>query len=161
MDHFARYALVVAGSPLIRMDAQAILHEAGYRVFTVSGFEDALEILALRGHVLKLLFTEVHTPPGLRMGYDLARRCARDWPDIAIMVSCGATTIPPGLGDLPDRAVFLGKPDRELEQAKPAELQRNIAEEPLPPRLKALARKLEQALAREQHTDPGNRKGLD
>ena len=118
MDPFARYALVVAGSPLIRMDAQTILHEAGYRVFTVSGFEDALEILAMRGHVLKLLFTEEHTPPGMKTGYDLARRCARDWPDIAIVVSCGPTAIPPGGGDLPGGAVFLGKPDLEPEQAR-------------------------------------------
>ncbi|MGN7871543.1 response regulator [Paracoccus sp. 22332] len=107
-DPFARYALVADDNPLIRMDAQAILTEAGFRVYTAAGYEDAMEILASSGHGIHLLFTDVQMPPGTRNGYDLARRCARDWPKIGILVASGAT--PPGPDDLPKSALFLDKP---------------------------------------------------
>ena len=41
-------------------------------------------------------------------GYDLARRCARDMPDIAILVASGAQ--PPEPATLPEAALFLDKP---------------------------------------------------
>ena len=111
LDRFARYALVADDSPLIRMDAQAILRGAGFRVLTATGFEDAMEILACRGHFLKLLFTDVHMPPGRMTGCDLAFRCARGWPDIGIIVTSGAT--PPGPADLPEGTLFIPKPFSE------------------------------------------------
>lgn len=89
------------------MDAQAILMEAGFGVFTASGFEDATDILASRGHELHLLFTDVQMPPGTMTGYDLARLCAWEWPQIDILVTSGAP--PPGPGDMPEGAVFLAK----------------------------------------------------
>ena len=111
LDPFARYALVADDSPLIRMDAQAILTKAGFRVFTAAGFEDAMEILASRGHGIRLLFTDVQMPPGRMTGCNLARRCARSWPEIAIIVTSGAT--PPEAGDLPQGALFIPKPFSE------------------------------------------------
>lgn len=108
MDLFARYALVADDNPLIRMDAQAILMEAGFQVFTAAGFEDAAEILATSGYRIQLLFTDVQMPPGTRTGYDLARLCARDWPEIGILVASGTPLPEPG--DMPERAMFLGKP---------------------------------------------------
>ncbi|MDQ1902659.1 response regulator [Paracoccus sp. WLY502] len=111
LDRFARYALVADDSPLIRMDAQAILTEAGFRVFTAAGFEDAMEILASRGHGIRLLFTDVQMPPGKMTGCDLALRCARDWPEIAVIVTSGA--MPPKPGDLPEGALFVPKPFTE------------------------------------------------
>ncbi|MBY0135072.1 response regulator [Paracoccus yeei] len=104
MDPFGRYALVADDNPLIRMDAQ----EAGFRVFTASRFEDAVEILAVRGHRLQLLFTDVQMPPGTMTGYDLARRCSRDWPQIGILVAFGEPSPKPG--DMLEGAVFLAKP---------------------------------------------------
>jgi DNA-binding NtrC family response regulator len=108
MDLFARYALVADDNPLIRMDAQAILMEAGFGVFTASGFEDAADILASCGNRIQLLFTDVQMPPGTRTGYDLARLCARDWPEIGILVA--SATPPPEPGDMPEGAMFLAKP---------------------------------------------------
>lgn len=108
MDRFARYALVADDNPLIRMDVQAILTDAGFGVFTAAGVEDAMEILASRSHAIKLLFTDVQMPPGTLTGYDLACRCARSWPEIGIIVASGAS--PPNPGDLPEGAVFIHKP---------------------------------------------------
>ena len=65
-------------------------------------------MLASWGHGIHLLFTDVQMPPGTRNGYDLARCCARDWPEIGILVASGAT--PPGPDDLPTGALFLDKP---------------------------------------------------
>ena len=107
-DPFARYALVADDDPLIRMDAAVILTEAGFRVLTATGAEDALAILDANGPSIRLLFTDVQMPPGARNGYDLARRCAGDWPKIGILVASGAQ--PPGPEDLPKGALFIGKP---------------------------------------------------
>ena len=111
LDRFAHYALAVDDSPTIRMDALAILKRAGFRVLTAAGFEDAMEILACRGHFLKLLLTDVQMPPGKMTGCDLAFRCARGWPDIGIIVTSGAT--PPEPGDLPEGTLFIPKPFSE------------------------------------------------
>jgi CheY-like chemotaxis protein len=90
------------------MDVQAILASAGFRVYTAAGVEDALEMLATRGHGIRLLFTDVQMPPSRLTGFDLAWRCARDWPQIGILVASGALL--PGPGDLPERAAFIQKP---------------------------------------------------
>ena len=82
-DPFARYALVADDDPLIRMDAQAILIEAGFRVYAAAGYEDAMEILTSWGHGIHLLFTDVQMPPGEMTGFELARRCAEHWPGSA------------------------------------------------------------------------------
>lgn len=108
MDRFERYALVADDEPLIRMDVQAILTKAGFQVLTAAGAEEALDILLRRSPKIELLFTDVQMPPGKMTGYDLARRCARDMPDIAILVASGAQ--PPEPDTLPEGALFLDKP---------------------------------------------------
>ncbi|MBM3606062.1 MAG: response regulator [Alphaproteobacteria bacterium] len=108
MDRFERYALVADDEPLIRIDVQAILTKAGFQVLTAAGAEEALDILLRRSPKIELLFTDVQMPPGKMTGYDLARRCARDMPDIAILVASGAQ--PPEPDTLPEAALFLDKP---------------------------------------------------
>lgn len=108
MDRFGRYALVADDEPLIRMDVQAILTEAGFRVLSAAGAEKAWDILINRSQEIELLFTDVQMPPGKMTGYDLARRCARDMPNIAILVASGAQ--PPEPDTLPEGALFLNKP---------------------------------------------------
>lgn len=108
MDRFGRYALVADDEPLILMDVKAILTKAGFRVLTATGAEEALDILVHRSLEIELLFTDVQMPPGKMTGYDLARRCARDMPDIAILVASAAQ--PPGPDTLPQGALFIEKP---------------------------------------------------
>lgn len=108
MDRVGRYALVADDKPLLRMDAEAILTEAGFQVLTAAGADEALEILLRRGPDIELLLTDVQMPPGTMTGYDLARHCAHDMPDIAILVASGAQ--PPEPNTLPEGALFLDKP---------------------------------------------------
>lgn len=76
-------SLVADDDPLIRMDAAVILTEAGFRVLTATGAEDALAILDANGPSIRLLFTDVQMPPGEMTGFELARRCAEHWPGSA------------------------------------------------------------------------------
>lgn len=108
IDH---YALVADDDPLMRMDAQAILVGAGFRVHAAASAEEALQILDRHGPAIRLLFTDVQMPPGPLTGFDLAWRCAKTWPQIGILVASGA--VPPEPGDIPEQAVFLPKPFSE------------------------------------------------
>ncbi|MEO1909274.1 MAG: response regulator [Paracoccus sp. (in: a-proteobacteria)] len=108
MNPNAPYALVVDDDFLIRMDACEILKEAGFRCFKAATGEAALEILDKHGSEIQLLFTDVQMPPGEMTGFELAQVCARDWPDIGILVASGGTMPEPG--EMPEGAVFIGKP---------------------------------------------------
>lgn len=50
-------------------------------------------------------------PPSQMTGFDLARRCAEGWPHITILVASGQAKPQPG--DMPEGAVFIGKPFSE------------------------------------------------
>lgn len=101
------YALVVDDDGLIRMDAAAILEEAGFRTFEASDGDKAIGLLAEQHALIVLLFTDVQMP-GSRDGFAVARETARHWPHISIVVASGAAK--PGPGELPDGARFIGKP---------------------------------------------------
>ena len=105
---FTPYALVTDDDVFIRMEASDILQDAGFRVHEASSVNEALAILTQAGAAIQLLFTDVQMPPGQLNGFDLARRCAVDWPDIKILVASGQ--VRPKEGDLPPGAVFVQKP---------------------------------------------------
>jgi len=107
-DDFSPFALVADDDALIRMDAVSILEDAGFRAYEAANVEEALVILGEAGENIQLLFTDVQMPPSSLDGFDLARRCAEDWPHIGILVSSGL--IKPKPGDMPDGAVFVEKP---------------------------------------------------
>ncbi|WP_306752129.1 response regulator [Paracoccus actinidiae] len=108
MDRHSPYALVADDDALIRMDACEILKEAGFRCYEAATAEQAVELLGKFGQNVQLLFTDVSMPPGKMTGFDLARRCARDWLEISILVASGGTL--PRPGDMPDGALFIRKP---------------------------------------------------
>ena len=108
MDRHSPYALVADDDALIRMDACEILKEAGFRCHDAATAEQAVELLGTFGQNVQLLFTDVSMPPGKMTGFDLARRCARDWLEISILVASGGTL--PRPGDMPDGALFIRKP---------------------------------------------------
>ena len=100
-------ALVVDDDAVILCDATAILEEAGFKVITAMHAEEALQHLSENGHQLTVLFTDVEMP-GPIDGFGLARHTAHRWPEVAIIVASGRRS--PGLGDLPEKATFIGKP---------------------------------------------------
>lgn len=105
-DH-ERCALVVEDDALIRMDAAAILEDAGYRVLEAGGSDEALAVLADHCTEIDVLFTDVDMPGSIN-GFGLAREAARFWPHMNILVASGRHT--PAPGDMPDGAVFVNKP---------------------------------------------------
>lgn len=108
MDRMSPYALVADDDALIRMDACDILKDAGFRCYEAATGEKAVEVLNKFGQNVQLLFTDVNMPPGEMTGFDLARLCAREWPEIGILVASGVVTPEPG--DMPGGAEFITKP---------------------------------------------------
>ena len=108
MDRFSPYALVADDDALIRMDACDILKDAGFRCYEAATADKAIEVLDKFGQNVQLLFTDVEMPPSAMTGFDLARKCAQDWPEIGILVASGGRA--PGPGDMPDGAEFISKP---------------------------------------------------
>lgn len=100
-------ALVVDDDAFIRMDALDILVDAGFSPLEACDADSALKILEEYGDRIQLLFTDVQMP-GSRDGFALARECAARWPHISILVASGQAQ--PGPDDLPETAVFIGKP---------------------------------------------------
>lgn len=100
-------ALLVDDNPIILMQAADILEEAGFSTSSVYDAEAALKLLEEHGADFVLLFTDVEMP-GAIDGFELARRTAQRWPEIGILVASGQ--IKPKDGDMPDGAIFVGKP---------------------------------------------------
>jgi CheY-like chemotaxis protein len=100
-------ALVVDDDAFIRMDALAILEDAGFDTLEAAHADAAMALLRARHPDLDLLFTDVHMP-GEMDGFALARHAAERWPHISIVVASGEAR--PGPGDLPDGAHFIAKP---------------------------------------------------
>lgn len=101
------YALVVEGHVLVRMDAVAILEDAGFRVLDVVTGDEAMHLLDQHGREFALLFIAVGLS-GQHDGFALARKAASEHPHIGILVASGHHT--PAPGDLPDTACFIEKP---------------------------------------------------
>jgi len=106
-ENFTPYALVADDEALIRMDAAEILQDAGFRTYEACNVDEAVAILEKSAESIQLLFTDVEMP-GDRDGFDLAQLCASRWPNVSILVASGRVS--PEQGDLPDGAVFVGKP---------------------------------------------------
>ena len=101
------YALVADDDFLIRMDAETMLEDAGFRALSAANGVEAIKLLEQHAGSIVLLFTDVEMPGGPD-GFELARTTARRWPDISIVVASGG--VKPGVDDLPEGAVFLDKP---------------------------------------------------
>jgi CheY-like chemotaxis protein len=120
--------LVVEDEPLLRELSAYELQDAGYQVLEAAGADEALDILN-SGRDVALMFTDVNMPGSID-GLELARRCHRRWPHMALVVTSGAGRIQPQ--DVPGEGRFLAKPyllselsrvvDRLVTAAEPAPL---------------------------------------
>lgn len=136
-DDYTPFALVSDDDVLIRMDAAQILEDAGFRVYQAGQVSEALAILKESHASIQLLFTDVQMPPGELNGLDLTRKCAKNWPNIAIVVSSGQ--IKPQPGDMPDGSVFIGKPFSA--EVVYEHLQEIMPDEVMPEQLKKAAKR--------------------
>lgn len=101
------YALVVDDDPLIQMDAHDILQDAGFRCYDAADGQEAVALLANLSHHVTLLFSDVEMPGDMN-GFALARHVDEHWPHIEIVIASGRLN--PEIGDMPDKATFIGKP---------------------------------------------------
>jgi CheY-like chemotaxis protein len=99
----ATIVLVAEDETLVRLLANDILTEAGYRVLEARDGQEALTILQVHPNI-QALFTDVSMPN--LDGVSLARIVSERWPEIGIVVT-SARALP---SELPGQARFLSKP---------------------------------------------------
>ena len=101
-------ALVVDDDAIIRLDAAYTLQDTGYVVWEASNADEAYQLLERHADRIALLFTDVDMPGGSMNGFELSRLVDNKRPDIGILVASGRHT--PAMGDMPEGAMFIGKP---------------------------------------------------
>ncbi len=105
--HTRALILVVEDEPLVRMTLVDVLEDAGFRVIEAAHADEALRVLgAVSG--IHAVVTDVEMPRGSINGFELAQRVRSDRQDIGILIASGRAA--PKAGDLPEGALFLGKP---------------------------------------------------
>ncbi|MDP8920070.1 MAG: response regulator [Pseudomonadota bacterium] len=99
--------LVVEDETLVRMTLVDVLEDAGFKVIQAVHADEALRVLrAVSG--IEAVVTDVEMPQGNINGFELARRVRKDRQEIGVLIASGRAAPKPG--DLPDGALFIGKP---------------------------------------------------
>ncbi len=99
--------LVVEDEGLVRMTLVDVLEDAGFKVIEAVHADEALQVLkAVSG--IDAVVTDVEMPRGSINGFELARKVRTDRQEIGVLIASGRAAPKPG--DLPDGALFIGKP---------------------------------------------------
>jgi CheY-like chemotaxis protein len=98
--------LVVEDDALVRLNAMAMVEEAGFEAIAASDADQAVRVLEGRDDT-RAVFTDVHMPGSID-GLGLARVVAKRWPAVVLLLTSGIMDITQC--DLPRRARFLRKP---------------------------------------------------
>jgi CheY-like chemotaxis protein len=105
--HTRPLILVVEDEALVRMTLVDVLEDAGFKVIEAVHADEALRVLkAVSG--IDAVVTDVEMPRGSINGFELARRVRTDRQEIGVLIASGRAAPKPG--DLPDGALFIGKP---------------------------------------------------
>jgi CheY-like chemotaxis protein len=105
--HTRPVILVVEDEALVRMTLVDVLEDAGFKVIEAAHADEALRVLkAVSG--IDAVVTDVEMPRGSIKGFELARRVRTDRQEIGVLIASGRAAPQPG--DLPDGALFIGKP---------------------------------------------------
>jgi CheY-like chemotaxis protein len=99
--------LVVEDEALVRMTLVDVLDDAGFKVIEAAHADEALRVLKAVSDI-QAVVTDVEMPRGSINGFELARRVRDDRQDIGVLIASGRAAPQPG--DLPDGALFIGKP---------------------------------------------------
>ncbi|HEX6062564.1 MAG TPA: ATP-binding protein, partial [Longimicrobiales bacterium] len=81
--------LIVEDDDAVRTLARRVLDSRGYRVWTCSGAEEALDIMQQYGDDMSLVISDV-VMPGIN-GQELSRRIQTLWPHVAVLFMSGYT----------------------------------------------------------------------
>ena len=106
--------LVVEDEPLIRMDAVAMIEDAGFDVIEAANADEAIAFLETRPEI-SIVFTDIEMP-GSMDGLKLARAVRDRWPPVVLIVASGR--ISPRVEEMPSDTVFLRKPYNEAMIAR-------------------------------------------
>jgi DNA-binding response OmpR family regulator len=94
--------LVVEDEALVRMTLVDVLEDAGFKVIEAVHADEALRVLKAVSDIQALV------TDGSINGFELARRVRTERQEIGILIASGRAA--PKVGDLPDGALFIGKP---------------------------------------------------
>jgi two-component system, response regulator PdtaR len=98
--------LIVEDEMLVRMNAVAMIEEAGFDVLEAANAEEAIQLLETHPDI-SVVFTDIDMP-GSMNGIKLAQAVRGRWPPIKIIATSGHFNV--GDGDLPTGGRFLSKP---------------------------------------------------
>ncbi|PAX09096.1 response regulator [Sphingomonas lenta] len=98
--------LVVDDEPIIRLDAVAIVEDAGFLALEAADAEEALEMMSAHPDI-SVLFTDINMPGPLD-GLQLARRVHENWPAVHLVITSGR--VDPDPDQIPDHGHFVAKP---------------------------------------------------
>jgi CheY-like chemotaxis protein len=99
--------LVVEDEALVRMTLVDVLEDAGFKVIEAVHADEALRVLKAVSDI-QAVVTDVEMPRGSINGFELARRVRTERQEIGVLIASGRAA--PKAGDLPDGALFIGKP---------------------------------------------------
>jgi CheY-like chemotaxis protein len=105
--HTRPLILVVEDEALVRMTLVDVLEDAGFKVIEAVHADEALRVLKAVSSI-DAVVTDVEMPRGSIDGFELARRVRTDRQEIGVLIASGRAAPKPG--DLPDGALFIGKP---------------------------------------------------
>ena len=98
--------LVVEDEPLLRLNAVAMLEDAGYATLQAGSADTAIEQLEAND-AIRAVFTDVDLPGGMN-GIRLAAVIRDRWPPVGLIVTSGHVAVEDS--ELPERGQFLAKP---------------------------------------------------
>ena len=98
--------LVVEDEPLLRLNAVAMLEDAGYATLQAGSADTAIEQLEAND-AIRAVFTDINMPGGMD-GLALAAVIRDRWPPVELIVTSGLVSVEEG--QLPERGRFLPKP---------------------------------------------------
>jgi CheY-like chemotaxis protein len=99
--------LVVEDEALVQMTLVDVLEDAGFKVIEAVHADEALRVLKAASGI-DAVVTDVEMPRGSINGFELARRVRTDRQEIGVLIASGRAAPKPG--DLPEGALFIGKP---------------------------------------------------
>jgi CheY-like chemotaxis protein len=101
--------LVAEDEELVRFIIVDVLEDAGFEVMEAEHAEAALGVLQIHAARIRVLFTDIQMP-GAMDGLALAHHTAKNWPNVALLVTSARPR--PHPSSLPEKSRFLAKPYR-------------------------------------------------
>lgn len=101
--------VLVVDEPIIRMNAVALIEDAGYDAIEAANADDAILLLETRPDI-RVVFSDIEMP-GSMDGLKLLHAIRERWPPVVLILASGRVS--PLADEMPSGTVFLRKPYAE------------------------------------------------